>query len=74
MTRRQSRRRQRQLERELFGPEPRGLRPGRARAPVLPLPPPAQVPGDCAFCGNCCFPVEEWTCFHCGVVYPPCSS
>ncbi len=67
----QSRRTQRALEKELFGPEPKAPRYPKERVikPSKPLPP--STPGDCRFCGNVCAPREPWTCSNCGVTYDP---
>lgn len=68
----QSRRTQRALERDLFGPAPAAARRNtRPRPTATPRPALTQTPGDCAFCGNVCSPVQEWQCPHCSVVYPP---
>ena len=71
MTRRRSRRRQEQLNRELFGPGPRTPRMPKRRKPRAPVEPPTVTPGSCWACGNVCSPAVEWTCCCCGVVYPP---
>jgi hypothetical protein len=69
MTRKQSRRTQRALERELFGTQPCTPPPRRRTPPPAPLTPP-QTPGNCAFCGNCCdLAWGRWRCAHCGVEY-----
>ena len=66
---RQSRRAQRVLERELFGPLPRSGRARPRRAPPGCEPPPGE-PGNCWACGDCCEPDGgPWTCFACNVTY-----
>jgi hypothetical protein len=70
MRRAQSRRAQRALEREMFGPSPLAPR-HRPRAPRAPLAYPEGIPGGCWACGNVCSPASDpWTCPACGVVYP----
>ena len=72
MVKRQSRKAQRNLEREMFpnqGTEPARARPRRRRC--IDIEPPTATPGDCWACGNCCWPARDpWTCPHCGVQYP----
>jgi hypothetical protein len=72
MTRRRSRRRQEQINRELFGPGQRSPRPPKRRSPRA-LVVHVGTPGSCWACGNICSPVVDWTCMHCGVTYPPVS-
>ena len=70
MSREQSRRTQRALERALFGPTPPPLRREAPRAhKQLPAPPPGRK-GDCWACGNICTPRDDWQCDTCGHTYP----
>ena len=65
----QSRSRQRALERAMFGPSPRTAR--RQRKLVATIPVTASfTPGDCPMCGNSCdLAAGSWRCPHCGVTY-----
>lgn len=66
----QSRAGQRQLERDLFGPEPKATRQKAPRkVKVAPEPPPGRV-GSCWACGGCCCTSIPWHCSTCGVTYP----
>ena len=73
MTKKQSRRTQRALERALFGP----TQTVKRRLTVQPsgktggLVDPIMKPGDCGLCGNICSPAEAWCCDFCGVTYLP---
>lgn len=71
--RRRSRRRQEQLNRELFGPGPK-VRRVRKRREYAPVPHPEYAPGNCRACGNVAYvdpDAEPWTCDSCGVRYLP---
>lgn len=72
----QSRRRQRQLECDLFGPGPAAHREARRQMPVRMVDQvgaPGYTPGNCPMCGDCCelAPGDPWECDSCGMVYPP---
>lgn len=71
MTRHQSRRTQRALERELFGPEPKAAARRRPRGPRPEIVLRQYRPGDCPLCGNVCelAPGRRWTCPGCRVLY-----
>lgn len=72
MTHKQSRRTQRALERELFGPEPGPMRRMRPRSQPTIADLPKDKIGDCRFCANHTelgYRDDTWTCFMCGGVY-----
>ena len=71
MTRRQSRRTQRALEKALFGPGPKQPRE-RARERATPDYLDLRFPGECGFCGNdaAMAPGHVFHCLHCGSMYP----
>lgn len=67
-----SRRTQRALERELFGPGPRAERAPRRKAGRALTLPPTYLPGACGACGDVCelaYSSDTWTCDACGRVY-----
>ena len=69
--RKQSRKRQRQLEREMFGPEPKARRTRKRTVPAQTTEPRPTEPGSCWACGNRCWPANgPWTCPYCKVTYP----
>lgn len=60
---------QRARENRVFPPPKAKAKRARPRRAPKPLPEVAS-PGNCQFCGNCCWPDKEWRCHMCGVVYP----